>query len=66
MPISRKWRTGGWAATPRRTLCGAFDKLRLSGGGDDCDGEVMPPPAVHAYLKVIEAEPEMVKRAAAG
>jgi putative transcriptional regulator len=26
----------------------------------------MPPPAVRAYLKVIEAEPEMVKRAVAG
>lgn len=26
----------------------------------------MPPPAVRAYLKVIEAEPEVVKRAVAG
>lgn len=26
----------------------------------------MPPPAVRAYLKVIEAEPEMVKRVMAG
>lgn len=26
----------------------------------------MPPPAVRAYLKVIEAEPEMVRRAVAG
>ncbi|MFZ5725242.1 helix-turn-helix domain-containing protein [Sphingopyxis sp. FD7] len=26
----------------------------------------MPPPAVRAYLKVIEAEPEVVKRAMAG
>jgi putative transcriptional regulator len=26
----------------------------------------MPPPAVRAYLKVIEAEPEMVKRVIAG
>lgn len=25
-------------------------------------GRYMPPPAVRAYLKVIEAEPEMVKR----
>lgn len=26
----------------------------------------MPPPAVHAYLKVIEAKPEVVKRVVAG
>jgi putative transcriptional regulator len=26
----------------------------------------MPPPAVRAYLKVIEAEPEMVRKAVAG
>lgn len=26
----------------------------------------MPPPAVRAYLKVIEAEPEVVRRAVAG
>jgi putative transcriptional regulator len=26
----------------------------------------MPPPAVRAYLKVIEAEPEMVKRVIGG
>jgi len=26
----------------------------------------MPPPAVRAYLKVIEAEPEMVRRVMAG
>jgi putative transcriptional regulator len=26
----------------------------------------MPPPAVRAYLKVIEAEPEVVRRAMAG
>lgn len=26
----------------------------------------MPPPAVRSYLKVIEAEPEMAKRAVAG
>lgn len=29
-------------------------------------GRYMPPPAVRAYLKVIEAEPEMVKRVMAG
>ncbi|MEQ1498660.1 MAG: helix-turn-helix domain-containing protein [Novosphingobium sp.] len=29
-------------------------------------GRHMPPPAVRAYLKVIEAEPEMVKRVVAG
>lgn len=29
-------------------------------------GRHMPPPAVRAYLKVIEAEPEMVKRVMAG
>lgn len=29
-------------------------------------GRHMPPPAVRAYLKVIEAEPEMAKRAVAG
>lgn len=29
-------------------------------------GRYMPPPAVRAYLKVIEAEPEVVKRAVAG
>ena len=28
-------------------------------------GRHMPPPAVRAYLKVIEAEPEMVKRVVA-
>jgi putative transcriptional regulator len=27
---------------------------------------LMPPPAVRAYLKVIEAEPEMVKRVIGG
>jgi len=26
----------------------------------------MPPPAVRAYLKVIEAEPDMVRKAVAG
>ncbi len=29
-------------------------------------GRYMPPPAVRAYLKVIEAEPEMVRRVMAG
>lgn len=29
-------------------------------------GRYMPPPAVRAYLKVIEAEPEVVKRVIAG
>lgn len=29
-------------------------------------GRHMPPPAVRAYLKVIEAEPEMVRRVMAG
>jgi putative transcriptional regulator len=29
-------------------------------------GRYMPPPAVRAYLKVIEAEPEMCKRVMAG
>lgn len=29
-------------------------------------GRYMPPPAVRAYLKVIEAEPEMVKRVIRG
>lgn len=29
-------------------------------------GRYMPPPAVRAYLKVIEAEPEMVRRAVGG
>jgi putative transcriptional regulator len=29
-------------------------------------GRHMPPPAVRAYLKVIEAEPEMAARAVAG
>jgi putative transcriptional regulator len=29
-------------------------------------GRHMPPPAVRAYLKVIEAEPEMVKRVIGG
>ena len=29
-------------------------------------GRYMPPPAVRAYLKVIDAEPEMVARAVAG
>lgn len=29
-------------------------------------GRHMPPPAVRAYLKVIEAEPEVVRRAVAG
>lgn len=29
-------------------------------------GRHMPPPAVRAYLKVIEAEPEMVRKAVAG
>lgn len=29
-------------------------------------GRHMPPPAVLAYLKVIEAEPDMVRRAVAG
>jgi len=29
-------------------------------------GRYMPPPAVRAYLKVIEAEPEVVKRVVAG
>jgi len=29
-------------------------------------GRHMPPPAVRAYIKVIEAEPEMARRAVAG
>lgn len=29
-------------------------------------GRYMPPPAVRAYLKVIEAEPDMVRRVMAG
>jgi putative transcriptional regulator len=29
-------------------------------------GRYMPPPAVRAYLKVIEAEPEVVRRVVAG
>lgn len=29
-------------------------------------GRYMPPPAVRAYLKVIEAEPEVVRKAVAG
>ena len=29
-------------------------------------GRYMPPPAVRSYLKVIEAEPEMVRRVIAG
>ena len=29
-------------------------------------GRYMPPPATRAYLKVIEAEPEMARRAVAG
>lgn len=29
-------------------------------------GRYMPPPAVRAYLKVIDAEPEMVRRVMAG
>jgi putative transcriptional regulator len=29
-------------------------------------GRYMPPPAVRAYLKVIEAEPEMARRVTAG
>lgn len=29
-------------------------------------GRHMPPPALRAYLKVIEAEPEMVRKAVAG
>lgn len=29
-------------------------------------GRYMPPPAVRAYLKVIEAEPDMVRKAVAG
>ena len=29
-------------------------------------GRHMPPPAVRAYLKVIDAEPEVVRRAVAG
>jgi putative transcriptional regulator len=29
-------------------------------------GRYMPPPATRAYLKVIETEPEMVKRVVAG
>jgi putative transcriptional regulator len=29
-------------------------------------GRHMPPPAVRAYLKVIEAEPEVVRKAVAG
>jgi putative transcriptional regulator len=29
-------------------------------------GRYMPPPAVRAYLKVIEAEPDMVRRVIAG
>lgn len=29
-------------------------------------GRYMPPPATRAYLKVIEAEPEVVKRVVAG
>lgn len=29
-------------------------------------GRYMPPPATRSYLKVIEAEPEMTKRAIAG
>ena len=29
-------------------------------------GRYMPPPAVRAYLKVIEAKPEMVRKAVAG
>jgi putative transcriptional regulator len=29
-------------------------------------GRYMPPPAVRAYLKVIEAEPEVVRRVMAG
>ena len=29
-------------------------------------GRYMPPPAVRAYIKVIEAKPEMVRKAVAG